>query len=37
MSGVVLVAGLLITIFMVKDSKVKRNYVTDETTGKVVR
>lgn len=37
MSGVVLVSGLLITIFMVKDNKVKRNYVTDETTGKVVR
>lgn len=37
MTGVVLVAGLLITIFMVKDKKPKRDYVKDEQTGEVMR
>ena len=37
MTGVVLVAGLLITIFMVKDVKPKRDYVKDEKTGEVKR
>ena len=37
MTGFVLIAGLLITIFMVKDKKPKRDYVKDEKTGEVVR
>ena len=37
MTGVVLVGGLLITIFMVKDKKPKRDYVKDEQTGEVKR
>ena len=37
MTGVVLIFGLLITIFMVKDVKPKRDYVKDETTGEVKR
>lgn len=35
MTGVVLVAGLLITIFMVKDKPPKRDYVKDTATGEV--
>lgn len=37
MTGVVLVGGLLMTIFMVKDVKPKRNYVKDKQTGEITR
>lgn len=37
MTGFVLVAGLIITIFMVKDKKPKREYIADKATGEVKR
>jgi len=37
MTGVVLVGGLLITIFLVKDKPPKRDYIKDDKTGEVKR